>query len=293
MLLFLLLSALRIDGTSSCPAPAELKLRLDALSQGEADGLRGYAAWVDSSPTRIHLELRDPTGRVVASRDLETRASCADRLEACTAIVSAWEAALRSAALSAPPRANPARSPLETPDVPIAVDASRPERPPWRGDVELGAFAGSSGTVGGFFGLQAGLSGAAWGGRLSASFAPAHQDAVGLGVVRWSRQTLGVGPHGVWSFNALSWQPFVEGGLTLLSLRGAGFEENFHATLWEPAVCVGLRVAKSWQAWGAWAEVAATAWPLTETAVIQGPNLQDSLPLAEASVRLGVAAGRW
>jgi len=154
-LALVLWGAFRVEGSSSCPSPAEVAAQLKAQGVETPDGSEQRIV-LEDVPEGLSFRLLDVGGAALGQRTFAPSATCPERALAVATLVGAWE-------WQRPP-APPNRTPREAPG-PSAVTRPRLLKParPW--EVGLGASA------------SLGVAGLSPGGELFGS--------VGLGPTGW------------------------------------------------------------------------------------------------------------
>jgi hypothetical protein len=145
--LAILLGALPVGGSSTCPSPADVVARAQALGVASSE----HRASVDPEGAGVRIRLVDASGATLGERVLPA-APCPDLAQAAAVLLSVWEARLRAAE----PSAMQEPAPAATPAPPPAVEAAPPPRPkhqPMAMEAGIGLTAGVD-SVGLTFGAQ-------------------------------------------------------------------------------------------------------------------------------------------
>src|SRR5438046_635289 len=109
-----------VEGSSTCPTPAEVAERLRSLLPAGAGTERDRATLVQEKG-ELRVALRSSAGRAVGELRLDVTASCSDLAGAAAVMIAAWEAELR-------PGEQPSLPPSPTPPPP--PPAAPPPPPP-------------------------------------------------------------------------------------------------------------------------------------------------------------------
>jgi hypothetical protein len=295
-LLFLLASAtspVRVvdDG---CPAGADVELALASmLTSSGVTSEKQDVAKVEHASDKLHVELRDPEGIVIAERTLDGGASCAELARMVAIVIASWESDVHPEFVRRPAeiaRVQPA--PLPEPPIPTApaVVASY--------DVAAGATVGQADT------LAAGASiGAAWfprGVGLGAWILGAgdfsRTIAVGTHQASWRRWTTSLELAYRSTRDRLAFDAHAGMALGWVSTEGIDYDQNRSVSATSVGGTAGIRM--SW--WvsrhaALWGDVRAVYFPRPDSIYGSAAGTtvdQTAVPSWGGIASLGVALGR-
>ena len=308
--ILLLVVAMKVEGTTSCPAPADVAAQLAAWLPPEAnkDDARRVRLIEDGQDLIVRFE--GPEHVLRGTRRFSRTYSCPELVAAVSVTIAAWQNDVHPdfASELTPATSNPA-----APRIQVVADAS-PAAPPPSDTVTVSPSSTRASTrwglaLGFSVGLGAALDGPAAAGdaTLATWLTPPaatsslrfevegqSQRQVGLpgGSASWRRVSGGLGlerplfPAGGRDDQAaLRW--FALARLGWLGLRGQGFAVNHSDQALDAGGSVGVRKPFIRGRWSFWGEVVVSAWPIHHDAV--GPGALDvaQLPLTEIFVRIG------
>ena len=276
MLLAILLAALPVTGSATCPSAGEVQAELQGLLP-EGTGRAGEQAEVQPAEAGVRIALRSASGAAVGERILSEPGSCAELARAAAVILAAWEAETPSAAH------------------PGELFGMRTTTPPesWEFELALGAVASWSDAVapGGWLSVSAGPPGR-WSGVVSFLGTGSRDIALGPGQVAWRRWEAGVGPR-VRLSRAPEWAFQAEAVAAGLSLRGQGFDADGTALQLDPGARLSARVAWWWGPAALWLQLSLGGWLSSQRADVSGATAASvQLPRVEVLVAAGMAYAR-
>ena len=224
-----------------CPSADEVELALASmLTSSDAAPPSPDVAKLEHGPDKLHVELRDPEGAVIAERTLEGKASCAELGRMAAIVIASWESDVhpefvrRQTEIVRIPRPAPPEPPI--PVVP-AVTASY--------DVAAGATLGQADT------LAVGASiGAAWFPRgvglgvwVLGAGDFSRTIAVGTHEARWRRWTASLELARRWARDAFVID--AHGGPTLgwLATEGVNYAQNQSDSAVSLGGTAGIRIS--------------------------------------------------
>jgi hypothetical protein len=286
-----------VDG--GCPSGAEVEQALASMltSSGVNPAARDVAK-LERRPDKLHVELVDPEGVVIAERTLDGTASCAELARMAAIVIASWESDVHPEFARQP--AEIARVARAAPQaVPSIAAAAAPAPPAAAYDVAAGVTLGQSDT------LAAGASiGGAWfprgvglglwmlgAGDLSRTI------AVGTHEARWRRWTASLEIARRWARDALVID--AHGGATLgwFTTEGVDYAQNRSASAVTVGGTAGIRM--SW--WisrhaAFWTDVRGFYFPRRDSIYGSGAGMtaadETTVPSWGGIASLGVAFGR-
>jgi hypothetical protein len=305
MRMLLFVAAMRVEGTSSCPAPAAVEAQLRAWLPPQAPNDDSDRARLmdDGDDLIVSHESRD--GTALGTRRFSRTFSCRELASAVAVAIAAWESDVHpefapalAARATVPPRTAAPGPPSE-----VVRAAPAPRRAGiW--DLALGASVGFGGaldvptaagdaTIGMW--LAPPLSATSL--RLEVEGQSQRQIAVAGGRADWQRVTAGLGIERPWVSS-----PDDEGGHVLrwfalarvgwLRLRGEGFEVDHTDNSVDAGATIGVRAVLFQGRWSSWAELAVSSWPIRHDLIGPSGVAGSRLPVVEAFLRIGAGVGR-
>lgn len=302
MRILLLVAAMRVEGTSSCPAPAEVAAQVRAWLPPQAAGDDSERARLIEDGDDLIVSHEDRDGMVLARRRFSRKFSCHELASAVAVAIASWQSDVHPefapglAARAPTPRAALAPTPEVT-------QASPAVRIPGTWDLTVGASLGYGGavdvptaagdaTIGMWLTPPVALTSL----RLEIEGQSQRQIAVAGGHADWRRVTAGLGVERPWfssrendGRNLLRW--FALARLGWLGLRGEGFEVNHTDNSADAGATVGLRAAVFGGRWSSWVELAVSLWPIHHDLMGPAGLAGGRLPVVEAFVRIGAGGG--
>jgi hypothetical protein len=291
--------AVEVEGSVTCPSPAEVAARLRPLLRGEVLDQAGDRVRLDRHEGVLRVAVVRADGQVRGVRNVDERHDCAELAEAAAVIVASWqpEAGLASG-LGVPEATASARAAdLRAPAAPISGDEPRFEA----GVGALADFSGARpapgvGFEGGWGPAARGLAlhlraqGSQWQQLALVGGDPGHPQG---GDVRWRRLPLAVGPAWRWP-GTLALELDLSLAAAWLSVKGDGFVSNQRHDALDLGASAGLRL--SWRGrlrpLFPFLGVSGTFWPRKTVAQEMSSQGSAALPRGEVGLVLGVAYGR-
>ena len=288
----LLRGSVLVEGTTSCPTPAEVEA---LVLRGMGDDQRSDRAELIVSGGRLSVRLLDRAGALVTQRELNADALCASLAAAAAAVINAMELQLRS-----PPQVGigAIHNPAE-PTPQSQGSASRTERappPPPRltfavGALFLGSIADDALAPGGALTVGLGFQGSSF--RLESGFfaeAP-RQLVLDGGAASYQRSWLSIGAG-----YAVGWRDFAfEGQLAVLggvtSLMGDGKTSKGSGTILEPGGALGLTAQWSFGVLAISTGPLLLLWPGGNRVEIVGLHQSQALPQWDGLWSVGLRFG--
>jgi hypothetical protein len=292
-------AAVQVDGTTTCPPPALVAARLAQLLPGSADASERDRVRLSDEAGELVVVLTAPGGELLGTRRFARGYGC-DDLAAAAAVSMA---VLLSDVHPAYPSDAPMPVARPQADVDLRMAAPPPvERMPaawsWGGGLALGlggavdqpAAAADLVALGW---LRPGPIRSALRAELEAQ--SRRELALQEGKGEWRRWILGLGLERTLAPRSAGagWlRGFATARLALLDLQGSGFMVNHRSRVLDPGAGAGLRAVARQGSWASWIEVALSLWPLGHDAVA-GPGAGDlrRLPVFEAFLRVGAGWG--
>ncbi len=277
--LVMLLSVIDVRGDGQCPAPSAVAAAQQSLGTSAAGASPGHVAELTELPEGLRLSLRSPSGELLASREVQTRAECSQRATAVAVVLAAWEAELSSGQQQAP---------------------VLPPLPSWNWRVGAEAALGLTDHAGlrllptGALVGQLWLGASRWGwlGRLGASW-PARSPIASAEVV-WMRPLVSV-EAGPWLQVAQAGGPVqveVTAGIAVLRVWGEGFQLDQASTGLDLSVSPGVRWLLGDGPWRPELSLGATFWLIPQEIRVGGSSQARVLPQWEISAAAGFLWGR-
>lgn len=269
---------------AACPGAAAVEARLlPLLPPPEQRAPR--LARISRRGAALLVELLDPSGRLLASRELPATAPCDDLAAAAAVVLGAsWQAS--------PP---PELPPLSLEPTPV-LRRPAPQRRPF----ELAAsafvsFAGAGGDVapGGLVETSLAPRGRRLGARLFLLGAGARETALGPGRAAWTRLALGAGPRYGLDKGRFFLALHAEGLLALTLVRGEGFPESLQSAAADLGLGGGLRVGVRVGPLSPFLGGAVIGWLRPQRLEVAGLLASAELPRYEILLTGGVALGRF
>ncbi len=282
LLLFGLITAssISVTGLDTCPSPAAVQKRLDALV-GKQVGA-GRSASLQNTPSGLRVWLLDADGTVISLRVIPNDRSCEDLGEIAALVLASWLSNLAPQTVGAEPLPTlPSPSPART----------ETKGTPWSWEIGAaltGSLTGGSFAPGGLLEVGLGPARARWGLRLIGSYDGPRQQPEGPGAVSWQRFQAGLG--GTYT---LSRSPYALeiGGDAVLSdvlLQGLHFSPDASSTSLDPGLDLSARLVLLRGHWHPWVGIWATVWFRRESPSVQGMP-QSALPQVEGLAGLGLS----
>jgi hypothetical protein len=279
VLLLTAFSALRLEGTPTCPSAEAVSARLEqfAAPTGRPPALEDRVARLVEEPEALRIQLLAEDGSVLAERTLSRAGSCEDMAGAAAVIVASLDAALPTAEPKAP-----------------VLATERPAATPRRSlSWELGAGAVGSYSSSLTFGLELqGVLGTPAGrlaGRLGLAFLGSRSLELGPGQVRWQRLWLGLGPRVRALPGAVRLDFHAEGLAALLLVSGQGYSVASGAADFDPGAALGVTLSTSIGGLAPWVGLKGIAWFRPQTVSVRGLTETAQLPRFEGLLSLGVS----
>jgi hypothetical protein len=305
-----------VEGTTTCPTPAEVTTRLQTLLPRLDPWDAIEHAHLVQDGVVLRVALVDARGTQVAERLLPSSASCAALADAAALVIAAWKSDVHAQfAVDLPAVVAPRPSPSP---VTRTAAAAAPRTPlgPRAPDLELllgagisAAGPGSQPALGAGEGVRPwGAAAAAFiaraiympapslGGDLFASFESDRTFGLAAGQVSWQRWAAGAGLQGQLVGRWLRLTAGADLALARLTLSGSGFREDFSRTGWTPGATAQVRLALPSERPGIrpslWWEIGAAYWWRPQEARVDpvGPTAQ--LPRLTLSTTIGISLGR-
>jgi hypothetical protein len=295
-----------VDGEGTCPAPAEVEARLDALIPRVDEREPQDRAVLERISTGLRIDLRRDDGERLAERLLAGNGSCKDLAAAAAVVIAAWELHLKPEIAG---RAN-----LPGADRPSAAVETAP-RPPASAAIEarvgmLASLAGSDVAPGAILagsitpaahrlGAAVGLSGAAQ--RVQTVSQSSS------GGARWMRGVLALGPQYRFDLpGRFKLDLHADGLLGLLHVEGT----SSGALIGDPTATwsarsdltvqlgagAGVRAFHVWGTLAAWVGLRALVWPGHQRVVVVvdgNPAAAGEIPRLDAELAVGASWGRF
>ncbi len=256
-----LIAAVDVTGSSTCPSPAEVAARVEALAPELASRSADLQATVESIPTGIRILLRTNDGAVAGDRHLtqDGGGNCGELADAAAILVLTWARQLEAHA-----------GEVRTAQGPSMPGEDLPGEPPPEKEV-VPASSTSSVSVDLAAGLSASLSDGALalGGTVFGTVTPREHGlggmigvaalgtrSSGLGSETWERFALSAGPHYRFRPGPVRVDVHAEFLAGLLSVIGDA--ANGSHTSFDPGLSGGVRV---FGPAGLWGGVRGTGWP--------------------------------
>ena len=276
--LALLLSVIEVQGDAVCPSASEVERALHSLETGET-GSAPRVAQVAEVPGGLVLTLRTPTGELLVSRRVQTRAECSQRATAVAVVLAAWEAELAGAPQQA---------------------QVLPPPPAWRWRLGAEAMLGFTDHAGlrllpvGVVVGQVWREDSHWGwlGRLGSSW-PSSSELASADVV-WMRPLLSL-EAGPWlqlgQPLGTSLQAELAAGVSVLRLWGEGFAVNDSSSGVDLSLSPGLRWLLASGTLRPELSLGATFWLIPQQVRVAGASQVRVLPQWELRAGIGFLWG--
>jgi hypothetical protein len=286
--LAILLGALSVEGSSTCPLPADVAARAQALGVSPPAGSERRAT-LDPEGSGIRIRLTDVNGTTLGEHLLPA-APCADLAQAAAVLLSVWEARLHAA--EPPPAPAPAASPAPAPAV-ETPPRPRPRREPMAMEAGIGLAAGVD-SVGLTFGAQ--LMGSLTPGRLGFG---ADVSVAALGVrdvdvdgvtVHYQRYPIGLGLHYRLLGDPVRLDLQARADAAMLVVSDETSNPQTYRSV-DFGASAGARAEAALGPLWIWFSVCLTAWPGRQTLSVTGFADTRVLPLVEFLFVEGVAFG--
>ena len=294
-----------VDGEETCPAPADVEARLDALIPRVDEREPQDRAVLERTDAGLRIDLRRDDGERLAERLLPTTGSCGDLAAAAAVVIAAWELRLK-------------------PEIAARVNLPAPARPPALVETTTAASPARA-RIEARAGLLASLAGGdvAPGATIEASVTPAASrlgvtialsgaaqrvltlEQAGGGGARWTRGVLALGPqYRVDVPGGLKIDLHAGGLLGFLRVEGTSsgaLTDNPPAT-WSARSDVavqlgagaGVRAMRAWGAVAAWIGIRVLAWPGHQRLLVEGnPAASGELPRLDGELAAGASWGRF
>jgi hypothetical protein len=281
--LAILLGALSVGGSSTCPLPADVAAR--ALTLGVAPGGSERHATIDPEGAGVRIRLTDASGSTVSEHVLPA-APCPDLAQAAAVLLSVWEARLH-AAEPPPTAALPPAPEVETTPQP------RLRREPMAMEAGIGLTAGVD-AIGLTFGAQ--LMGSLTPSRLGfgadlslAALGVRDVDVDGI-TVHYQRFPIGLGLHYRLLGDPVRVDLQARADAALLLVSDETSNPQTYRTV-DFGASAGARVEAALGPVWIWFSVCLTAWPGRQTLTVTGFPDSRTLPLWEFLFVEGVAFG--
>jgi hypothetical protein len=308
-----------VEGTTTCPTPAEVTTRLQTLLPRLDPWDAIEHAHLVQDGVVLRVTLVDAKGTQVAERLLPSSASCTALADAAALVIAAWKSDVHAQFAVDLPAVTPPHPPpptlTRTAAAPAAPGLLTPPaaRAP---DLELLLGAGISAAGPGsqpapsagervrpwgaaapaFVARAIYMPARSLGGDLFASFESDRTFGLAAGQVSWQRWAAGAGLQGQLVSRWLRLAAGADLALARVTLSGSGFLEDFSRTGWTPGATAQVRLALPSEAPGIrpslWWEIGAAYWWRPEEARVDpaGPTAQ--LPRLTLSTTIGVSLGR-
>jgi hypothetical protein len=270
------LGSVQVEGTSTCPLPADVEARLRIVLPTEEDSRSADRFRISVDGDLIHLELRDAAGAFLGERSLKSSAGCKVRASAVATIIAAWEVELQ-ATLTLPSPAPTLPVPPSTSTLTLDLDAGLLL------DVDNDhAFA-----PGGLVSLFVRRSDGQFGLRVAIQGAGPRDLSLGTGVVQWFRCAAMAGA----AYQVLA-IPQVSLHLSLAEAlegaRGAGYgNDKPYQFNFDPGLEAGVQATWPVGLVRIWLDGSITLWPWAPDVSVAGLPGSKQLPPIEVMLVLG------
>jgi hypothetical protein len=287
--------AMQVQGTGSCPSPAEVEATLaPLLPVGFASSSTDLAAITEEADGALSVWLARPDGKTVARRRLPPAATCGEQAQTVAVALAVWEAqihpeiSLRLDRLAAPAASVPAS------EGDLAIRRTGGSGPAARavslglGVAAVGSWQPGSIAPGGRLDAILGTADGPWSARLSVAGLGTHTERLAPGEARWWRLYFALGadyaiPHGRrWDLTLGA-----AGVLGVASVEGAGFTSDRATRTADLGVEATLRVDLRLGAVRPWVGLAIVTWLRRQTVEVIGTGASLELPRAEPMLALG------
>jgi len=283
-----------VEGSSACPSPAQVDVRLRALVPPSDDGHAAVVARVDPSDGGVVVSLRDAAGNRIGERTLPRKPSCDAMAAGAAIMIAAWHRDVEAKVEDKPPAAPPAMSPTQAQTVAppprsdgqLAVDAGVGLGGGWSGSWAPGAFGSLALTP---WGRGVGLTALfAWEAR--------RNQPLSEGSTMWTRASAALGVHYRAHVADIPVDIRAAAGLARFDMTGAGFAENRHQVGLSPGFLGGVRVflgKPEGQRLAVWVDTSLAGWTSLQAATELSSSRESILPSISILAALGVSVGRF
>ena len=288
--------ALDIQGTLTCPTPAEVSQHLARLVPESGSPGQIPRAYLSAGESFLAIELLGPEGVFLAERKLDRSASCADMAEAVAVILATWQAKFSptlSPTTFAPVTSAPAEVapwPGTVPQRPVLFDA---------GIAALVPIVGSEATLGAK--LEGALSPFAHGlgFHLALSLASTHTQTIPQTIrtpsleAQWIRPALSLGPNLRLHGNTVALDIHGDAVVALVRVNGSGLSQTSSDTSMQFGLAAGLRGLWIWKHSAAWVGTDLLGYPGQDNLSVANLGQVGRLPRLEFQISLGIVLGRF
>ena len=279
--------AVVVEGTTTCPAPAQVEQSLAPLLAEVPAGTQPDHARLVQTGDTIEIALRTASGRLLATGHLPAQPACDDLAAAIAVMIAAWEGELggSTAAISLDAPAPP--EPPEPPERRVAESALV---------YELGAglvagWGGEGITGGGSLELWLGSAASSWAGHVSLLGLSSEHRSLPPGSVSWTRPRGAIGGrYRLGRGQGVALDLRADAIAAAVVLWGDGFSSNATAVSFDPGLSGGARLDVSSGRWTFFLEASALGWLRGQRAEVTGVAQAVDLPRAEVLLQLGVTA---
>jgi hypothetical protein len=264
-----------VDGSTTCPTPAEVAERLGPLLDA-GGGRRTDQVTLSLINSALVVELRDASGAQRAERRLALDASCADLASAAAIVIASWQ----SGAPSARPGPVAAALAVSAPAGALRYDVGASFLTTFNGDFAWGASVDAT----------LGRLRRRWAGRLGAFGTSLREQRLGSGRGEWTRAAVVAGPR--LRFAGRAWLVDLDADalIALLYVRGAGFSSNQTSFNVDPGLAAGARVGVRVGPVAPVLSAAVVGWLRPQELDVVGDR-PASLPQWELQLAIGFTAG--
>jgi len=291
--------AMQVQGSGSCPSPAEVAEKLAPLLPVDfASGSTDLAVIVEEADGTLSVSLARSEGKAVARRRLPRAASCGEQAQTAAVALAVWEAQIHpEISLRLDRLAGwPMPSSLATPPAADGNTVSRrAERSASTRALELGvggavmaAWQPESVAPGVRLDGTLGTSSGAWRARLSIAGVGTHSQSLAPGQARWRRLYFALGADYALTLGR-RWDLALgaAGVLGVASVEGVGYTDDRTTQTTDLGLESMLRVDLRVGSVRPWLGLALVTWLRRQTLDVTGTAASLSLPRAEPMLALG------
>jgi hypothetical protein len=287
-------AAVSVEGSVSCPTPAEVEARLAPLlasapEEAGAGGGGDLRVRLHREGGALHVSLAAADGRLLAFRTLEGTHACDALAEAVAVIVAAWRGEVGGRPLLAEPVTGTAGA-AELRAAPSAAVAA-----PVAWGLAMGggvSLAGDRpGPAAALVATHRPLPGAPWLGRLGVVYQGPREHALSAGHVRWQRWVVELGPAFAAERGWAGWSLHLGPAAALTRLEGRGLAGAQAHDDFALGAGAGARLGARGLNLRPYVELGARGFPTRVVAYEGGAQREAPLPRLEAMLTVGAAIG--
>ncbi len=283
--------ALDVQGTLTCPTPAEVSQHLAGLLPERGSTEAPSRAHLSAGEGFVHIALVGPDGGLLAERRLDRSGPCGEMAEAVAVILAAWQAQYSPTLV---PGAIEPAAPAAVASPALEVVPTRP----WLFDAGLGVLTSMVGTqaalgaklTGVLTPLAHGL-GFSWASSASTKHSQAIADPSGQ--AEWIRPALALGPNLRLQGDRLALDVHGDAVLAILHVKGVGLASTASDTSAQLGLAAGVRGLWTWARGAIWVGTDLLGFPGQDNLTIGNRGQVGRLPHLEIQVSLGGSLGRF